>query len=193
MQQLTEKILVLNPGDQIPQLNTDSVKIYLAGTMDFGNMENDWQTKFQNGLVQMTDPLKGMLMYKSTQFVIFNPHVPPQNQVAPDLNNPEFVQVMNWRLQMQDIADVVFINILNKSKSPVPILEFGANIRSGKAIVRCGSEHMMYSQIRLYCDRYRVPLLNWTTNTKDVLLAMGGFISKFQQNSTQIQQQPLPA
>jgi len=185
MQNLNDRIMVLYPGDQMPQMTNDAMKIYLAGTMDFGSQENDWQTKFANGIVQLTDPIKGILMYKTTRFVIFNPHVPPQNQTAPDLNNPEFVQTMQWRMQMQDMADIVFINIMNKSKSPVPILEFGSNLRSGKMIVRCGEQNIMYSQIRLYCEKYNVPLLNGTANVKDILLMMGSFVSKFQQDNPQ--------
>ena len=190
MQQLTEKITVINPGEQLPVMNTDAVKIYLAGTMDFGSDANDWQTRFSNGLAALTDPIKGILMFKNTNFIVINPHVPPQNNLAPNLENPEFCTTMQWRMSMMDQADVILVNIMNKSVSPVPILEFGTNLRSGKLIVRCGELHQCYPQIRLYCERYSVPLLNGTANVKDILLTMGSFVSKFQQQ--QPEQAPLP-
>lgn len=43
MLQVSDKIIVLNPGDQLPQITNNSVKIYLAGTQDFASAENDWQ------------------------------------------------------------------------------------------------------------------------------------------------------
>jgi len=52
-------------------------------------------------------------------------------------------------------------------------------------IVRCGEQNIMYSQIRLYCEKYNVPLLNGTANVKDILLMMGSFVSKFQQDNPQ--------
>ena len=181
MQQVNENIIVLNPGDQLPQITNDCIKIYLAGTMDFSGISTDWQTKFIEGLVKCTDPLNGLLMYKNTRWVIFNPHVPAQNPAAPTLDNPEFVATMNWRLAMMRAADVIFVNIMNKSKSPIPVLEFGATLTSGKAVVRCGEQHMIYSTIRLYCENFQVPLLTGKTSVKDVLLTMGSYTQKFRE------------
>ena len=63
MLQVNERILVLNPGDQLPTLTNDSIKLYLGGTMDFSSSNNDWQQKFIEGLTKLTDPLQGLLMY----------------------------------------------------------------------------------------------------------------------------------
>ena len=188
MQQINEKIIVLNPGDQMPQMTNNSVKIYLAGTQDFSNAANDWQQKFIEGLVPLTDPIKGLLMLKSTNFIIINPHVPFQSPAGPTLDNPQFVQVMQWRMSMMDQADMVFCNIMNMSKSPAPVLEFGVMVTSGKLVVRCGELHMNYPQIRLYCEKYNIPLLTGKTSVKDVLLTGGNFIQKFRD----LQQTQLP-
>ena len=188
MIQLSEKIIVLNPGDQLPQVTNDAIKLYLGGTMDFGSSENDWQTKFQEGLMKLTDPLKGLLMIRGASWIIFNPHVPPTMNLAPTLDNPEFVNVMQWRMTMMDIADVVFLNIMNKSVSPIPVLEFGSLLTSGKLVVRCGELNQIYPQIRLYCEKYNVPLLTGKTSVKDVILCAGSYIQKFRD----LQQLQLP-
>ena len=112
MIQVSDKVVVLNPGDQLPQITNDSIKVYLGGTMDFGSSENDWQTKFQEGLAKLTDPLKGLLMIRGTNWIVFNPHVAPNQKVAPTLDNPDFVATMQWRMQMMDMADIVFLNII---------------------------------------------------------------------------------
>lgn len=186
---VNEHITVFNPGEQLPQVTNDSVKIYLGGTMDFsGNPQTDWQQAFIDGLAKLSDPVKGLLLIKNLNFIIFNPKVPPQNPAAPNLDNPEFVQTMKWRMQMQDMADIVFLNIMKNSVSPIPILEFGSLLGSGKLIVRASEMNNMYSQIRMYCEKYQIPLLTGKTSVKDVLLAAGGYLEKFRDNN----RYPLP-
>ena len=51
MQQLSENVLVLNVGDQIPQPNNDSIIIYLAGTEDLNPSNEKWQDKFAQAVV----------------------------------------------------------------------------------------------------------------------------------------------
>lgn len=190
MQQVANNIVVLNPGDQIPQNTQDSIKLYLAGTMDFGSQENDWQGKIIQGLAYLTDPYKGLIMYKNANFIILNPKVMPTTGTAPGLDNPEFVQQMQWRMQMVDQADVVFLNILKKSQSPIPLLEFGSLVQSGKLVVRTSEEYPYYAQLRLYCEKYNVPLLTGKTTVKNVLLAMGSFLPKFRDLNNQQTQLP---
>lgn len=179
MQQVSENILVLQPGDQIPQNTQDSIKIYLGGTVDFGTQENDWQGKFIQGTTGLTDPYKGLIMLKGANIIFLNPKIMPTSGAAPGLDNPEFVQQMQWRMQMMDQADVIFLNILKKSQSHVPVLEFGSLVNSGKLVVRVSENYPMYPQIRLYCEKYNVPLLTGKTTVKDVILTMGSFLPKF--------------
>lgn len=189
MLNVNEKITVFNPGDQLPAITNDSVKIYLAGTMDFsGNPETDWQTAFINGLAKLTDPLKGLLLIKNLNFIIFNPKIPPMSPVGASLDNPEFINHVTWRLQMQDLSDVIFCNIMKKSVSPIPVLEFGSLCQSGKLVTRISELHPVYSHIRLYCEKYQIPLLTGKTSVKDVILAAGGFLEKFRD----LQQYQLP-
>ena len=188
MLQVNERITILNPGDQLPAITNDAVKVYLGGTMDFSGINTDWQQIWIDGLTKLSDPIKGLLLIKNVNWIIFNPHVPPVNNLPPTLDNPEFVQTMQWRLQMQDVSDLIFLNIMNKSVSPIPILEFGSNVTSGKLVVRCGEQHQIYSQIRMYCEKYQVPLLTGKTSVKDVILAAGNYIQKFRD----LQQMQIP-
>ena len=98
------------------------------------------------------------------------------------------MNVMQWRLQMQDLSDIVFINIMKNSMSPIPVLEFGSLLNSGKLIVRASEGNQIYSHIRIYCEKYSVPLLTGKTSVKDVLLAAGGYLEKFRDNT----KYPLP-
>lgn len=189
MLNVSEHVTVFYPGEQLPQITNDSVKIYLGGTIDFsGNPETDWQQAFIDGLVKLTDPLKGLLLIKNLNFIVFNPKVPLTNPAGPTLDNPEFISVMDWRLQMQGLSDIVFLNIMKNSVSPIPILEFGSLLDSGKLIVRASEGNQVYSHIRIYCEKHQVPLLTGKTSVKDVLLAAGGYLEKFRDNA----KYPLP-
>ena len=114
--------------------------------------------------------------------------MPLSGPLGPTLDNPEFVNVMQWRLQMQDLSDIVFVNIMKNSVSPIPVLEFGSLVTSGKLIVRISEANQVYSHIRMYCEKYGVPLLTGKTSVKDVLLAAGGYLEKFRDNT----RYPLP-
>lgn len=188
MYQVNDKITVLNPGDQMPVITGDAVKVYLGGTSDFSDSRNDWQQTWINGLVSLSDPIKGLLLIKNVKWIIINPHVPPQQNLQPTLDNPEFVNIMQWRFQMRDMADLVFMNIMNKSTAIPPFLEFGSLLTSGKLVVRCGDQNQVYSQIRMYCEKYQVPLLTGKTTVKDVILASGNYIQKFKD----LQQMQIP-
>lgn len=180
MVQLSDKVTVVYPGEQLPAVTGDAVKIYLAGTIDFGAEENNWQNKFEQGLVKLCDPIKGLLLLKHVSFIIFDPRMPLQSPVAAFLDNPEWVNVQTWRMNSMDQADFVFCNIMNKSVSPIPVLEFGSLLTSGKLIVRCGENNQIYSHIRMYCEKYAVPLLTGKTSVKDVVLCAGNYIQRFQ-------------
>lgn len=188
MIQLSDKVTVVYTGEELPAITNDAVKIYLAGTIDFGSEENNWQSKFEQGLVQLCDPIKGLLLLKGVSFLIFDPRVPLPNGLAPTLDNPDFVAAQTWRMTAMDQADFVFCNILNKSISPIPVLEFGSLLRSGKLVVRCGEKHQIYSHIRMFCEKFAVPLLTGKTSVKDVILCAGNYIQRFQE----LQQLSLP-
>ena len=89
---------------------------------------------------------------------------------------------------MMDMSDIVFLNIMNKSTSPTPLLEFGSLLTSGKLVVRCGEQNYCYSMIRMYCEKYNVPLLTGKTSVKDVILCAGSYIEKFRD----LQQMQIP-
>ena len=75
------------------------------------------------------------------------------------------------------------MNIMKNSISPIPVLEFGSLLTSGKLIVRTSEANQIYSHIRIYCEKYSVPLLTGQTSVKDVLLAAGGYLERFRDNT----------
>ena len=66
-------------------------------------------------------------------------------------------------------ADLIIMNILASSKSPITLLEMGLFMRSGKLRVICEPGFYRYDNVRLTCARYGVPLYQ---NMDDFLKTM---------------------
>lgn len=61
MEQISNNVMVLNVGDQIPPGTEGALKIYLGGSMDLGPTgEYNWFQKFIDGMKVAVDPTKGI-------------------------------------------------------------------------------------------------------------------------------------
>ena len=181
MQQIKQNLYVFTPQDGVGQndILTGSIKIYLTGTVNLA-AQTAWQDKFVTGLSKIleTDPrLKGKVIS------ILDPRMPLQNPQA-SLDNQEFVAKTQWELQMMPQSDLIFCNILKKSKAPSALYGLLMNAQSqGKLIIRCPTEYMMYPLVKMISDAYQVPLLGDSGTTKQVMeLAIQG-CPKFQENT----------
>ena len=181
MQQIKQNLYVFTPQDGVGpnDILAGSIKIYLTGTVNLA-AQTAWQDKFTSGLARLvdTDPrLKGKVIS------ILDPRVPLQNPQA-SLDNPEFVNKTKWELQMMPQSDLIFCNILKKSKAPSALhgLLLNAQVQ-GKLIVRCPTEYMMYSLVKMLSEVYQIPLLGDSGTTKQVMeLAIQG-CPKFQEDT----------
>ena len=74
MEQISNNVMVLNVGDQIPPGTEDALKIYLGGSMDLGPTgEYNWFQKFIDGMKVAVDPTKGyMNLFSKYNYIIFN-------------------------------------------------------------------------------------------------------------------------
>lgn len=183
MQQLSENVIMLNVGDQLPPMTNDAIKIYLAGSQDLnpaGN--NDWQTKIATATVSLTEGPGAISVFKGHQWIFINPKMAPQMNPQPALNNPEYMNKKTWEMDMANAADGIFINFLSKSMSPLPLFEFGLFAASGKAIVRCPEAYFQYPQVAFTCQRMGITLLPTKANVKDVLWSMANILPALQQN-----------
>lgn len=182
MNQVKNNLLVLGPGDQIPDGTEDALKIYLSGTVDLsGNEKFMWQEKFINGMSELVDQEKGLIMFKKYNYIIFNPYYVPQNP-APHIMNPEFTNLKMWETQCLEVADGIFCNFLKRSTSAIPLFEFGYTARSGKLVVRCPEEYQNYALVKFYCENFNIPLLPGKTGSiLSVLQSLFAYCPKFQE------------
>lgn len=136
---------MLRPHQELPEAFSGGepyTSIFLAGTIDMGTGE-DWQS--------------GLMDYFSSQpgrYLLFNPR-----QENWDASRPgEMDYQVNWELEHLEKADIIIMNILPGSKSPITLLELGLFAKSGKLHVACTPEFYRYDNVRITCSRYGVPL-----------------------------------
>lgn len=117
------------------------VTIFLAGTIDMGNSEN-WQA----ALVETFSSSEG-------RYILYNPRRDTFT------NTPEEMDYqVNWELDHLEKSQIIIMNILGSSKSPVTLLEMGLFMKSGKLLVACEPDYYRHTNVLLTCARYNVPL-----------------------------------
>lgn len=145
---------VLTPIDNIQNKTLTSPAVFLAGTIDMGN-SIDWQSVIISRLEKMPG-------------TIFNPRRPDwDSSWEQKITNPEFKKQVDWELDMLAAADIIIMNFLPDSKSPITLLELGLFHDNDRIYVCCPDEFWRSGNIHIVCDRYSIPCFK----TMDELLA----------------------
>ena len=123
------------------------VKIFLGGTIDNGNSEN-WQQ-------ELIDTVTGVELKRPTS--IYNPR---RDDWPSSDNHEEIDKQISWELYHLERADLIVMNILANSKSPISLMEIGLFARSGRLMVFCPKTFYRYDNVRMVCKTYHIPLYN---------------------------------
>lgn len=133
------------PPEFIPVKQDKS--IFLAGTIEMGDSV-DWQAD--------------LVTYLGNQDIhadIYNPRRTNWDASwKQGFEEPQFFQQVTWELDAMEKADIIIMNILPESKSPVSLLELGIYASSGKLIVCCPDEFYRSGNVHIVCRRYNIPL-----------------------------------
>ena len=117
------------------------VTVFLAGTIDMGNSV-DWQAR-----------LVGTFSSCEGRYILYNPR---RDNFT---NTPEEMEYqVNWELDHLEKSQIIIMNILGSSKSPVTLLEMGLFMKSGKLLVACEPDYYRHDNVRITCAKYNVPL-----------------------------------
>lgn len=136
-----QKLYHIQPRVEEPSSTEGYTKIFLAGTIDMGNSV-DWQRE----TVKYLEGKKG-------NYIVFNPR---RDEFK---NTPEEMEYqVKWELDHLEQSDMIIMNLLGSSKSPISLLELGIHIRSGKLRVACPKEYYRYDNVRITCEKYNVPI-----------------------------------
>lgn len=75
---------------------------------------------------------------------------------------------IKWEHKYLDMSDIIIMNILPNSKSPISLMEIGLYANSGKLLVFCRPEFYRYANVETVCKKYNIPLYN-TNNIDDII------------------------
>ncbi|WP_433931215.1 nucleoside 2-deoxyribosyltransferase domain-containing protein [Sorangium cellulosum] len=119
-------------------------RLFLAGTIDNGQAE-PWQASVAQELADL-------------DVVILNPR---RERWEPDwaqsLDNPGFVEQVEWELRGLEEANVILMYFAAGSWSPISLLELGLFGRSGKMHVVCPEGFWRKGNVDVVCERYAIP------------------------------------
>lgn len=133
---------VIKPGmEYIPE--RENVRIFLAGTIDNGSSE-DWQK-------ELTDAVKD-----DAPITFFNPR---RDEWNPNEGEEGLIRQIRWEQYYLDKADVILLNFVGSSKSPISLLELGIYSQTNKLIVLCPKEYYRFMNVKLTCEKYNIPLV----------------------------------
>lgn len=138
---------VFTAPEQIPISKSD-YKIFLAGTIEMGT-SHDWQS----------DVINHFNKKNNKKFTIFNPRrVHWDSSWEQSFEAPNFFQQVSWEMDAMDKADIIIMNLLPESKSPISLLELGLYAKSGKLIVSCPEGFYRRGNVQMVCNKYNIPL-----------------------------------
>lgn len=125
------------------------ISIFLAGTIDNGDSEN-WQAKLISRLCDTC------LDY-GRDTIIYNPR---RDNWDPEAGYHEIQKQIAWEQEYLEKADLIVMNLLPDSKSPISLMELGQYATSGKLIVFCPNNFYRYDNVKFMCEKYYIPLID---------------------------------
>ena len=127
---------------EIVEEDWERPSIFLAGTIDMGN-SIDWQTETSKRLADR-------------DVNVFNPRRDGwDSSWVQREDNDQFRSQVEWELRHLRRADVVFVNILPDSKSPITLLELGLFIH--KCVIVCPDEFYRSGNIHVTAKFFDAP------------------------------------
>ena len=137
------KAIVITPPSDMgtpPQYK----RVFLAGSIEMGKAE-DWQKKIIEAI-------------KNFKILVFNPRREEwDSSWEQTMDNPKFVEQVNWELEHLEIADLIVMYLAPGTISPISLLEFGLYARSGKLVIYCPDGFHRKGNIDVTCERYNIP------------------------------------
>ena len=113
--------------------NTKQKFIFLAGSID--NSKNNWRN------------------YQMKKFKYYS-YFDPTNYNFSSLNNQEMINHINWEFTAMEKADIILLNLLPNSLSPISLVELGLYVSSKKIIIVCPKEFYKSTYVYALCKKY---------------------------------------
>ena len=142
------------PGRPDNPADTD-YSIFLGGTIE-GGTGIDWQK-------DLSRQLKTALP-SDKRINVYNPRRPHWDQNATVV---ERINQIKWEHYYLDRSDIIVMNILGDSKSPISLMELGMYANQDSLLVFCPKSFYRYENVLYVCQKYDIPL--YDTNGINVI------------------------
>ena len=124
-----------------------SKRIFLAGSIESGAAE-EWQQQV-------------VLELARHDILILNPRRDDWDiRWKQSIRNRQFREQVEWELDAQEAADIIFMYFAPDTYSPVSLLELGLFARSRKLIVCCPDGFWRKGNVEVICARFNIALFD---------------------------------
>ncbi len=131
-----------------PVPNTGKKLVFLAGSIDKTSFI-DWHTHIANALTNN----ENILLLNPTRFSW-------DSSWKLTADDHQFSEQVSWELEHLEKADLIVVNMLPESQSPISLLEFGLYAKSGKVVVCCPEGFWKKGNVDMVCRRYKIQQAN---------------------------------
>jgi hypothetical protein len=119
-------------------------KVFLAGSIEKGAAP-DWQQRIAVAL-------------QGEKVLLLNPRrFSWDDSWRMAVDDPQFNEQVTWELEQLAHADLVVMNLIAGTQSPISLLEFGLYAQSGKMVVCCPEGFWRKGNIDMVCLHYDIP------------------------------------
>ena len=131
-----------------PLGNHYSNSIFLGGSIEMGQAE-DWQTTFGNKCLKLG-------------YTVLNPRRKEWDASwEQTLDNPMFVEQLEWEYKAQFISDTLLYYFHPNTKAPITLMELGHFVHYNKEIiVVCPKEYWRSGNVRFLCNKFGIDVHN---------------------------------
>lgn len=131
---------------------TDRKRIFLAGSIEMGKAE-DWQSRVTKELEEF-------------DIDILNPRRDDwDSSWEQKITNPQFYEQVDWELNSLTYADIIIMNFVPDTISPISLLELGL-YKTKNILVCCPEGFHRKGNVDIVCERYAIPLYD---NIEDLI------------------------
>lgn len=119
------------------------VLLFLAGAIDMGEAE-DWQAKVTNELAPL---------FNNEELVILN----PRRDKWTVLNQQDLEEQIQWELDAQEKADIIYFHFPESSKAPITLLELGLALREQfkQVVIYCHKDFYRATNVKITSEYYQ--------------------------------------
>ena len=128
---------------------SDKFSIYLAGSTGLGLEMGalDWQLEICKAL-------------EESDVLVLNPRRGDDwgGWIPMSVENEEYRDQVEWEIEAMEFADMIVLNLLPETLSPIPMLELGLYVKSQKLAVCCPKSYIRRAYVEILCSHYHIAM-----------------------------------